>query len=195
MVLPLILLMGKKAFRPFLQALVVRSVATFYCKKNSKSKTSYKIWHVSKLTWNPSYFILHWPQKTVILTETMTVGKPTDWYNFTNTHGVAINTINGIKGISTFSTSISCSFCGVQTRVHFYTQMTTVIVTLSILNSRLKNPFSWKFDKVGVKHQSINQSIDLYKYLIPVPLHLLIMCHVLVRHRKHYNVCLLVCFY
>ena len=24
---------------------------------------------------------------------------------------------------------------------------------------------------------------------MPVPLHLLMMCHVLVRHRKHYNVC------
>jgi hypothetical protein len=28
---------------------------------------------------------------------------------------------------------------------------------------------------------------------MPVPLHLLMMCHVLVRHRKHYNVCSLVC--
>jgi hypothetical protein len=36
--------------------------------------------------------------------------------------------------------------------------------------------------------QSINQSIDLHKYLMPVPLHLLMMCHVLVPHRKHYNV-------
>ena len=28
---------------------------------------------------------------------------------------------------------------------------------------------------------------------MPVPLHLLMMCHVLVRHRKHYNLCSLVC--
>ena len=65
----------------------------------------------------------------------------------------------------------------------------TTLVTLSILNSRLKNPFSWNFDKVAAKHQSINQSIDLYKYVMPVSLHLLMMCHVLVLHRKHYNVC------
>ena len=63
------------------------------------------------------------------------------------------------------------------------------LVTLSILNSRVKNPFSWNFDKVGAKHQPINQSIDLYKYLMPVPLHLLMMCYVLVLQRKHYNVC------
>jgi hypothetical protein len=64
----------------------------------------------------------------------------------------------------------------------------TTLVTLSILNSRLKNPFSWNFDKVSAKHQSFNQSIDLHKYLMPVSLHLLMICHVLVRHRKHYNV-------
>jgi hypothetical protein len=69
----------------------------------------------------------------------------------------------------------------------------TTLVTLSILNSRLKNPFGWNFDEVGAKHQpinqSINQSIDLHKYLMPVPLLLLMICHVLVRHRKHYNAC------
>jgi hypothetical protein len=26
-------------------------------------------------------------------------------------------------------------------------------------------------------------------YTVPVPLHLLMMCHVLVHHQKHYNVC------
>jgi hypothetical protein len=33
----------------------------------------------------------------------------------------------GKQGISTFSTSISCSFCRSEARVHFYTLMTTVI--------------------------------------------------------------------
>jgi hypothetical protein len=41
----------------------------------------------------------------------------------------------------------------------------TTLVTLSILNSRLKNPFSWHFDKVGAYHQSINQSINRFTYI------------------------------
>jgi hypothetical protein len=38
----------------------------------------------------------------------------------------------------------------------------TTLVTLSILNSRLKNPFSWNFEKVCAKHQPINQSINRF---------------------------------
>jgi hypothetical protein len=69
------------------------------------------------------------------LTAYKTVGKTTYLYNLTNTNGFFINTINGKKGTSTFSTSISCSFCVFEA------------------------------------------------------LHLLMVCHVLVRHLKHYNVC------
>ena len=66
----------------------------------------------------------------------------------------------------------------------------TTLVTLSILNSRLKNPLAEILKNFALNtNQSINQSIDLYKYLMPVSLHLLMMCHVLVLHRKHYNVC------
>jgi hypothetical protein len=63
---------------------------------------------------------------------------------------------------------IKISNCIVSFNYYFQSNYTwiwyniTTLVILSILNSRLKNPFSWNFDKVGAKHQPINQSINRF---------------------------------